>query len=132
MALRQIFIRNIKELRKKEGISQIKLSEYCDTSPGYIAEIESGRKFPSPEMIDKIAQALRIDPYMFFINQKSISDDVKIFPQLPYAVKKKIKAKIKAQIKTQVKTQINSQINTQVNISLKEIFSEINEILDKC
>ena len=108
------------------------LAEYCDTSPGYIAEIEAGRKFPSPEMIDKLAQALRIDPYLFFINQKGISSDNRNTPQLPYTVKKQIKAKIKSAIRKQVKTQVTSQINAQVNLSMKEVFSEINKILDNC
>jgi transcriptional regulator with XRE-family HTH domain len=129
MTLKQIFIRNLKEFRKKEGISQMKLAEYCNISFGYIGEIESGRKFPSPEMIEKIASALRIEPYLFFKNIKndcSISDSE--IPSLPYKIKKEIKTKIKRQIKTQ----INTKINTQVNLSLKEIFSDINEILDNC
>lgn len=131
MTLRQIFIRNFKELRKKEGISQMKLSEYCNTSPGYIAEIESGRKFPSPEMIDKIAKVLRIAPHLFFINQKDASDSDKTIPSLPYTVKKQIEAKIKKQMKAQISTQINTQVNAHVKISLKEIFSEVKQILDR-
>jgi len=29
MALKQIFVQNLKEFRKKEGLSQMKLAEYC-------------------------------------------------------------------------------------------------------
>jgi transcriptional regulator with XRE-family HTH domain len=137
MTLKQVFIRNLKEFRKKEGISQMNLALSCDISPGYIGEIESGRKFPSPEMIEKIARVLRIEPYFFFKNMKndsSVSDSE--ISGLPYKVKNEIKTKIKKQIKTQVKkqikTQISTQINAQVNLSLNEIFSEINEILDNC
>jgi len=109
----------------------MKLADYCDISPGYIGEIESGRKFPSPEMIEKIAKVLRIEPYRFFKNPRgngSTSDAEKQLPRLPYKIKKQIKTKLKRQIKAQVTT----QINTQVNFSVKEIFSEINKILDKC
>jgi transcriptional regulator with XRE-family HTH domain len=56
----------MKEFRKKEGISQMKLAEYCNTSPTYIGEIEVGKKFPSMDMIEKIAAILRIKPYHFF------------------------------------------------------------------
>ena len=131
MTLKQIFIKNLKEFRKKEGISQMNLAVYCDISPGYIGEIESGRKFPSPEMIEKIARVLRIEPYLFFKNSKNDSlnsDDKKQLPSLPYKIKKEIKTKIKQQIKTQ----INTKINAQVNLSLKEIFNDINDILDGC
>ena len=131
MTLKQIFIRNLKEFRKKEGISQMKLADYCNISPGYIGEIESGRKFPSPEMIEKIASGLRLEPYLFFMNFKndgSISGVENHIPNLPYKIKKQIKSKIKREIKTQ----INNQINTQVNLSFNAIFCQINEILDNC
>jgi transcriptional regulator with XRE-family HTH domain len=128
MTLKLIFIRNLKEFRKKEGFSQMKLADYCNISHGYIGEIESGRKFPSTEMIEKISHALRIEPYQLFKNSHDNLSDKMQLPCLPYNIKKRIKTKIKKQIKEQIKT----QINTQVNISINKIFSEINEILDDC
>ena len=111
----------------------MKLAEYCNISPGYIGEIESGRKFPSPDMIEKIAYVLRIEPYLFLKKQRGsnfISDDEdngeRQLPRLPYNIKKQIKAKIKRQIKKQV----NNQINAQVNLSMNEILNEIDDILD--
>jgi len=106
----------------------MKLAEYCHISLGYIGEIESGRKFPSTELIEKISHVLRIEPYLLFKNPKgsSITADTSHSSPLPYKVKKHIKTRIKEQIKTQVKTQINSQ----VNLSLREILNEINLILD--
>jgi len=122
MILKQIFIRNLKEFRKKEGISQMKLAEYCNTSIGYIGEIEIGRKFPSTDMIEKIAAVLRIEPYHFFKNQtenNSHSDIEKVYIRLPYSVKK------------QIQKQIKTYIKTQINQSTSVILSEVNEILDK-
>ena len=112
----------------------MKLADYCNISPGYIGEIESGRKFPSAEMIEKIADVLRIEPYRFFKNTKNngfISETEKHFSRLPYAAKNQIKIKIKRQIKKQIKTQIYAQINTQIKLSTNEILNEITEILDK-
>jgi transcriptional regulator with XRE-family HTH domain len=132
MTLRQIFIQNLKDFRKKEGISQMKLAEYCNTSASYIGEIEIGRKFPSTEKKKKIAYVLRIDPSRLFINPKENNvHDNKMLPRLPYTIKKQIQTHIKRQIKAQIKTQIRTQINTQVNLAVDEILNEINEIMDK-
>ena len=69
MALREIFILNLKKFRKIEHFSQMVLAEKCDTAASYIGEIEIGRKFPSVEMIEKIAEALNIEAYRLFINE---------------------------------------------------------------
>jgi transcriptional regulator with XRE-family HTH domain len=116
--LKQIFIHNLREFRKKEGLSQMRLAEYCDTATSYIGDIEIGRRFPSIDMIEKIADALRIEPYHFFKNEtenSNNSDTDKLFPSLPNSMKK--------QIKTQIKTQIEKSTN--------EIMIEINEIFTK-
>jgi transcriptional regulator with XRE-family HTH domain len=118
MTLKQVFIRNLKEFRKKEGLSQMKLAEYCDTATSYIGDIEIGRRFPSIDMIEKIAGVLRIEPYHFFKNKSEDSnnaDTENLFPCLPNSMKK--------QIKTQIKTQIDRSTNETLN--------EINEILNK-
>ena len=118
MTLKQIFIRNLREFRKNEGLSQMKLAEYCNTATSYIGDIEIGRRFPSIDMIEKIAVVLRIEPYQFFRNNtetSSNSDTDSLFPLLPNSMKK----------------QINTQIKTQIVKSTNDIMSEINEILNK-
>ena len=52
----------------------MKLAEICNTSTSYIGEIEIGKKFPSIEMIDKIAEALNIKTYFLFIDEPELSD----------------------------------------------------------
>ncbi|MDR0290598.1 MAG: helix-turn-helix transcriptional regulator [Treponema sp.] len=101
MTLKQTFILNLKEYRKKEGFSQMKLAEYCDTSPGYIGEIEMGRKFPSPEMIENIAGILRIRPYHLFRDRAEKDGDLgneSAYPLLPNAMKSEIKSQISTSI----------------------------------
>ena len=101
MTLKQIFIQNLKEFRKKEGLSQMKLAEHCNTSPSYIGEIEIGRKFPSTEMIEKIANILRIEPYHLFKNRpdtSSNSDTENVYPLLPNAMKNEIQIQINSTI----------------------------------
>jgi len=67
MKLQDIFISNIKTYRAKLGLSQTKLAKRCDTISGYIWEIETGRKFPSIDMIEKIPSALRIEAHRLFV-----------------------------------------------------------------
>ena len=98
MKLKHIFIKNLKEFRKKEGLSQMKLAEYCNIAHSYIGEIEVGRKFPSIDVIERIAEILRIKPYHLFIDRternQSIEEIEISYPKLPRAMKSEIKRQI--------------------------------------
>jgi len=97
MTLKNVFISNMKEFRKKEGISQMKLAEYCNTSPTYIGEIEVGKKFPSMDMIEKIAFILKIKPYHFFIDRTEQDNDINpenIYPKLPRSMQNEIRSEL--------------------------------------
>ena len=65
-SLREILANNLKAYRRKCGISQSKLAEKAEISTQYIAMIELSRQFPSPEVLEKIAQALDIKAYELF------------------------------------------------------------------
>jgi len=93
MTLKQIFIQNMKVFRKKEGMSQMKLAEYLNTSPTYIGEIEVGKKFPSMDMIEKIANILKIKPYHFFIDRTEQNSD-NTYPKLPKSMKNEIRSEL--------------------------------------
>ena len=69
--LRDILANNLKENRKKCGFSQAKLSEKANISTQYIAMIEVSRKFPTPEMLERIAKALEIEAYELFLVKPS-------------------------------------------------------------
>ena len=94
----------MKEFRKKEGVSQMKLAGYLNTSPTYIGEIEVGKKFPSMDMIEKIANILRVKPYLFFIDQTEQNIE-NIYPKLPKSMQ--------------------NEIRSELNISMNELFKEI-------
>ena len=79
----------------------MKLAEYCNTSPGYIGEIEMGRKFPSTELIEKIAGILRIEPYHLFKDRtvrNNESETENAYPLLPNAMKAEIRKYIDSSI----------------------------------
>ena len=48
------------------GITQTKLAEKVGTSTHYIGQIELGNKFPTPEMLERIATALEFDSPQLF------------------------------------------------------------------
>ena len=64
--LRELLAYNMKENRNRLGLSQARLAERCGLSTQYIAMIELTRKFPTPEMLERIASALEIDPPELF------------------------------------------------------------------
>jgi transcriptional regulator with XRE-family HTH domain len=74
--LRDILAYNLKENRKKCGLSQAKLAEKANITTQYIAMIEVSRKFPTPEMLDRLANALEIEAYELFIVKPSPEDSM--------------------------------------------------------
>ena len=56
----------MKVQRQILGISQAKLAERVDTSTHYIGMIESEKKFPKPEMLERIAVAFEIEHHALF------------------------------------------------------------------
>ena len=64
--LRAILAFNMKEKRRVLGISQAKLARKAGISTHFIAMIELEKKFPSPEMLERLAEALEIDPPELF------------------------------------------------------------------
>ncbi|MDR0524790.1 MAG: helix-turn-helix domain-containing protein [Spirochaetaceae bacterium] len=56
----------MKEQRRILGITQAQLAERVNTSTNYIALIETEKKFPSLEMLERIAAALEINPPALF------------------------------------------------------------------
>jgi transcriptional regulator with XRE-family HTH domain len=72
-SLRHLLASNIKEHRKNLGLSQAKLAEKVDTATAYIGMIETEKQFPSPEMLERLAQALEIDsPELFSMEPMQI------------------------------------------------------------
>ncbi|MDR1836215.1 MAG: helix-turn-helix transcriptional regulator [Treponema sp.] len=66
-----IFIKNLKEYRKKCGLTQEQLAEKVNVSPHYIGMLEMGRNFPATDLIERIAKALNIEMYELFVESLS-------------------------------------------------------------
>ena len=68
MEMMRVFAWNMKKYRKKKGLTQEKLAEILSTATSYIGEIEINNGNPSMEMVEKIANALDIEPFRLFVD----------------------------------------------------------------
>jgi len=75
--LRQVLALNMKKRRNTLGFSQAKLAEKVNTAPTYIAMIELEKKFPSVEMLERIAEALEMDTTELFSVKPLPEDSLK-------------------------------------------------------
>ncbi|MDR0540207.1 MAG: helix-turn-helix domain-containing protein [Spirochaetaceae bacterium] len=57
---------NIRNYRLEQGLTQEKLAEMAKTATNYLGLIECGKKFPSADMIERIAGALGRDTVELF------------------------------------------------------------------
>ena len=64
--IRDVLAANLKQFRQARGWSQAYLAEKTETSTNYVGMLENSVKFPSSEMIHKLAYALGIDPTDLF------------------------------------------------------------------
>jgi transcriptional regulator with XRE-family HTH domain len=75
MYLERLVINNIKRIRKERGISQEKLAEACNTATSYIGLMEIYKNVPKLSTIERIANALDVDPLVFFQDPNKISEE---------------------------------------------------------
>jgi len=64
--IREILAANLKENRRKLGMTQEELAEKANVSTHYIAMIETCKKYPKPIMLEQIAKTLGIEPHKLF------------------------------------------------------------------
>ena len=77
--IRSLLSFNIKKRRQILGISQLELAEKIGTSTQYIGQIEQNKKFPSPEMLERIAEALEVDSPQLFSMEAYSQDAINKF-----------------------------------------------------
>jgi transcriptional regulator with XRE-family HTH domain len=64
---RQIIGAAIVRYRKKAGLSQETLAEKSNIHPNYVGRIERGECSATVEILVKVAKALNVRPYKFFL-----------------------------------------------------------------
>ena len=70
MDIIRVFGSNVRMHRKRLLLSQEKLAEKCGLHRTYISDIECFRRSISLENIQRIAVALKVEPYVLFLEQE--------------------------------------------------------------
>jgi transcriptional regulator with XRE-family HTH domain len=65
--VRNLFSKNLKRFRELLKISQMDLAAASGLAHNFINDIENEKKFVSDETIAKLARALNVEPYKFFL-----------------------------------------------------------------
>ena len=70
MDIVRVFGTNLRNFRTEMGISQEKFAEKCGLHRTYISDIERFQRSISLENVQKIADALGVETYRLFIEEK--------------------------------------------------------------
>jgi transcriptional regulator with XRE-family HTH domain len=62
MGLKQTVAGNVRRLRQVRGYTQEELSQLAGINRNYTGMIERGERSPTVDMLEKLAQALEVDP----------------------------------------------------------------------
>lgn len=66
MNIKILFGKKIREYRKKKKLTQAQLAELVNVDDKHISCIESGKSFPSSELIYRLSSALCVEPKDLF------------------------------------------------------------------
>jgi transcriptional regulator with XRE-family HTH domain len=117
VCIREILALNLKEYRRKNGFTQEKLAEKAGISSNYLSMVEISRKFPSPEMLDRLAETLNIQTFQLFDPSATSEGALLHLEQV-------ITENIEKVIKTNIKQEIVNEINQSVSKAVNQAFSE--------
>lgn len=102
--IRKTFGENVKYYRKKAGLSQEQLAEKLDVSPNHLSVIETGGKFVTYKLLEKMIDVFEIMPSaLFFIPDSAPNDDT-------------------------YQNKINDIVKTELDSAFKEITNKISKI----
>lgn len=75
MNLKKKLGKRIQELRKFQHITQEKLAEKINMDITSLSKIETGRNYPQPDTLEKIAMALSVDVESLFLFKKDFTKE---------------------------------------------------------
>ena len=103
--IREILAQNMKIHRQRLGITQPELGERANISTNFIGMIEQKRKFPAPEMLERIATALEVETTELFATSAS-----------PQSELKKLHGEILADLDRAISEAVGKAIREQCNL----------------
>lgn len=76
--LKKLLGKRIREIRVARNLTQEDLSELTDIGASSISKIESGHFHPTDENLERIAKALKVEPYkLYMFNHKKDTKELK-------------------------------------------------------
>ena len=105
--LRAIFGKNVRLYRNRRNWSQADLAEYANISLNFLGDIERGNKWPHPDTLSKMADALEVKVFELFLEEDT-------------AVNRKTQILMNRLIKD-VSLTINKSLSLSVNQSIDHI-----------
>lgn len=75
--IKNLFGFNLKRIRKQKKLSQMDLSEKVNLAFTFISDIENGKKWVSPETIEKLSKFLDVEVYQFFLPEDYVFQEDK-------------------------------------------------------
>jgi transcriptional regulator with XRE-family HTH domain len=79
--IREVFAGNLREGRRRRGLTQANLAEKSDVSTHYVALIEMARNIPKVEVIERFAKVLNMEVYELFLVPHSDTSELNTMPQ---------------------------------------------------
>jgi transcriptional regulator with XRE-family HTH domain len=101
--IREVLAANLKENRRKLGLTQEKLAEQANVSTHYIAMIETCNKYPKPEMLERLAKALGVGPSQLFSVSEVPEEAAERLHQLIAADMRQVMTEIKQVVRETIK-----------------------------
>ncbi|MCL2441783.1 MAG: helix-turn-helix domain-containing protein [Treponema sp.] len=108
--LRVVFGKNVKLYRSRRSWSQADLAEYANISINFLGDIERGKKWPHPDTLSKIADALEIKIFELFMEENT-----GINPETQTIMNRFVK---------DVSLTINKSLSQSVNQSIENIIKQ--------
>ena len=106
MTLQELFIKNLKYYRKQKKLTQNELTLAIDMGYNYINGVEQQKYFPQPDVSEKIARVLQIDPSLLFaelsVPQFFRADNEQFIEELTDKLYLRIKTEIRREIKEEI------------------------------
>ena len=116
--LRHILSNNLKLLRNKRSLSQMELAEKAGISVTFLSNIERDNKWPYPETLMKLAEALDVEVHILFQNSKTSkpANLDKVMPQF--------KKDLESALHKKVLSAIDSSLNSICSVYMEETQGE--------
>jgi transcriptional regulator with XRE-family HTH domain len=69
-SLKRLFGKRLCTLRENKKLKQHQLGRMIGKGNKYISDVETGRNYPSPEVIEELAKALQLPVSVFFFDER--------------------------------------------------------------